>query len=204
MEPVFFLKHKSLVAPPPGTKVIKRQEYGQMSQANQILEQARQKAAQTIAQANEVYEARKQQGYEDGLEEGRMAHSEKIMDTALQSIAYLETTEKSVAGLVIQCLEKVIGEIDDDELILRIVRSGLVVARNENQVRVRVCEQDLPAVKNKLDTLLQAYPSIRVLDIMPDRRLKKGACIVESELGVVDAGIDTQIEAIRRAIAKRI
>jgi type III secretion protein L len=109
-----------------------------------------------------------------------------------------------VAGLVIQCLEKVIGEMDDQDLILRIVRSGLAVTRNEHRVMVRVCDAELEWVKDAVSRLLQSHPGINALDIVADSRLKKGACIIESELGVVDASLDTQLEALRRAIAKRI
>lgn len=203
MDSVFFLK-KQNVSLPAGKPILKADEYGQLIEANEILDQAHQKASETIAQAYEIYETNKKKGYEDGLEEGRLEHAEKIMDTAMQAIEFFESMENSTAGLVTKCLEKVIGEIDDDELILRIVKSGLAVARNEKRVVVRVCVDDLDAVKKSTSTLLQAYPGISLLDITADSRLTKGACLIESELGVVDSSLDTQLEAIKRAISKRI
>ena len=203
MDTMLFLK-KQGVTPPAGRSVLKENEYGQLIKANEILDQAHQKASEIIAQAYEIHEAMKKQGYEDGLEEGRLEHAEKIMDTAMKAIDYFESMEKSIAGLVTRCLEKVIGEIDDEELILRIVRSGLAIARNEKRVAVRVSVDDLEAVKDATSRLLQAYPGISVLDITADSRLSRGACLLESELGVVDASLNTQLEAIKRAIAKRI
>ena len=204
MDPVLFLKTTHVVAPPPGTKVIKKETYGLMVEANEILEQTRKKAAGIIAQAEEIYEAKKKQGYEDGMEEGRISHAEKIMDTAMKSVDYLGAMEKSIAGLVIQCLEKVVGEMADEELILRIVRSGLAVTRNEKKVHVRVSPGELAFVKDEVSNLLATHPGISVLNITPDGRLKKGDCLIESELGVVDASLDTQLTALRRAIARRI
>lgn len=203
MDPMLFLK-KQCATPPAGKRILKKDEYGQLIRANEILDKAEQKASETIAQALEIYEARKQQGYQNGLEEGRLEHAEKIMDTTMETIKYFESMEKSIAGLVTQCLERVIGEIDNEDLILRVVRSGLAVARNEKRVVVRVCEDDLQAVKDATSSLLQTYAGISILDITADSRLTKGACIIESELGVVDASIDTQLEAIKRAIDKRI
>lgn len=203
MDPMLFLK-KQRVTPPAGKSLLKAKDYGQLIKANEILDQAHQKASETIAQAYEIYGAKKKQGYEDGLEEGRLEHLEKIMDTSMKAIDYFESMEKSIAGLVTQCLEKVVGEMDDEELILRIVRSGLAIARNEQRVVVRVCPDELKAVQQATSRLLQAYPGINILDITADSRLTRGACLVESELGVVDASLDTQLEAIKRAIAKRI
>ncbi|MBI9092611.1 MAG: HrpE/YscL family type III secretion apparatus protein [Desulfobacterium sp.] len=203
MDPMLFLK-KQRVTPPAGKRLLKENEYGQLIKANDILEQAHQKASETVAQAYEIYEAKKKQGYEDGLEEGRLEYAEKIMDTTMKTIDYFGSMEKAIAGLVTQCLEKVVGEMDDKELILRIVKSGLAIARNEKRVVVRVCADDLKAIQDATSQLLQVYPGINVLDITADSRLTRGACLVESELGVVDASLDTQIEAIKRAIAKRI
>ena len=203
MDTMLFLKKQS-IAPPPGNRILKGEDYGRLIQAEEILDEARKKAQDTMAQALEIYEAKKKQGYEDGLEEGRMAHAEKIMDTAMEAINYFESMEKSIAGLVIQCLEKVLGEMGDEVLIHRVVKAGLAVARNEKKVVVRVAESDLAAVQKETASLLQSYPGIRVLDISADTRLSAGACIIESELGVVDASLETQLAAIKRAIARRI
>ncbi|MCG8566391.1 MAG: HrpE/YscL family type III secretion apparatus protein [Desulfobacterales bacterium] len=195
---------KQSLTPPAGQRILKQADYGRLIEADAILEEARKTASETLAQAMEIYEARKKQGYEDGLEEGRMQHAEKIMDTAMEAINYFESMEKSIAGLVTQCLEKVLGEMDQEELILRIVKNGLAVARNEKKVVVRVCDTDLKRVNDAVSTMLQTYPGISVLDISADARLTPGACIIESELGVVDASLDTQLTAIKRAIARRI
>lgn len=203
MDSMLFLKKQS-VMPPAGNRLIKADDYGQMIAANEILDAVHEKATETMAQAREIFESKKKQGYEDGLEEGRMEHLEKIMDTSMKAIDYFESMEKSIAALVTQCLEKILGEMDNDDLILRVVRSGLAIARNEQRVVVRVCPADLKAVQGANSILLQAYPGISVLDITEDPRLKRGACIVESELGVVDASLETQVAAVKRAIAKRI
>jgi type III secretion protein L len=200
---MLFLKEQR-VTPPAGKRLLKAGEYGQLIKANEILEQARQKASETIAQSCEIYEAKKKQGYEDGLEEGRLEYAEKIMDTTMKTIEYFGSMEKAIAGLVTQSLEKVVGEMDEAELILRIVKSGLAVARNEKRVLVRVCADDLKAVQDATSQLLQRYHGISILDITADARLTKGSCLIESELGVVDASLDTQLEAIKRAIEKRI
>ena len=203
MDSVFHLKKQNLSAPA-GKNFLKAEEYGQLLKANEILDAAHITASETIAQAHEIYEINKKKGYEDGLTEGRLEHAQKIMDTAIEAIEFFGTMENTIAKLVIECLEKVIEAIDKEELVLEIVKSGLAIARNEKRVVVRVCEDDLDAVQNSLSSLLQTYPGISFLDIAADSRLKRGACLIESELGVVDSSLETQLEAIKRAILKRI
>ncbi len=54
-------------------------------------------------------------------------------------------------------------------------------------------------LKAATDELLAAYPGIGYLDLVPDTRLHDDACIVETEIGIVEASIEGQIAALGRA-----
>ena len=203
MAPLFHITHDT-VGVSPGTKLVKAADYAAFVEAEKLLDRAKAEAERIMADALAVYEAQKARGYVDGKEESRLEHAQKIMETAVASIDYLSAMEKSVAGLVLKALEKIIGEMDDRELIFRVVKTGLSVARNEQKVQVKVCPDDLKAVRTRLDDLLATYAGIGFLDVAADARLKKGDCLIESELGIVDAGIDTQLKAVKKAILKRI
>jgi len=57
-------------------------------------------------------------------------------------------------------------------------------------------------LKSATDELLAAYPGIGYLDLVPDSRLRGDACIVETEIGIVEASMEGQIAALGRAFAK--
>ena len=40
--------------------------------------------------------------------------------------------------------------------------------------------------------------------MVADRRLSAGGCILETEIGVVDASIEVQLKALERSLAKRL
>ena len=42
------------------------------------------------------------------------------------------------------------------------------------------------------------------LDVVPDARLERGSCLLESELGVVDASLETQLKALENALRSKI
>ena len=42
------------------------------------------------------------------------------------------------------------------------------------------------------------------LDVVSDARLERGACLLESELGVVDASLETQLKALENALRAKI
>ncbi|WP_461211047.1 HrpE/YscL family type III secretion apparatus protein [Desulfocurvus sp. DL9XJH121] len=203
MGAMFQLK-KQAFEPAPGTKVIKAEDFARMVEANDLLEEARKLHEKMVAEAHEIYESQKSRGYEEGLEEGRMEHAAKVFEVASKSLDFFEKLEKSVVRIVSDSLEKVLGELDQDELILRVVKSGLAIARNERRVVVRVCPEQHETVEAATSELLRHFAAIRLLDVVADPRLKMGDCLVESEMGVVDAGLDTQMAALKRVMENRI
>ena len=202
MDPMFLINRENITLPP-GKKIVKAHEAATLVAAENLLSQAQQEAGKIIAHARATYEAQEQKGYEDGLEKGKSELVEKIMDTTLATVDYLNSIEKTVADLVIKGIEKIIGQMDEEELVYKMVKSGIAVARNERKVVVKVSSQDLGIVQSRLDDMLSNYAGIGVLDVVEDRRMKKGDCIIESELGIVDASLTTQLAAIKRAVEKR-
>ena len=75
------------IQPAAGTKIIKSAELGQLFEASALLDAARQKAADMERAALEAYEEKKREGYADGLEEGKLEHAEKMMETIISSLS---------------------------------------------------------------------------------------------------------------------
>lgn len=139
------------------------------------------------------------------MEEGRLEHAEKVMETVLSSVEYIEGIEATLVNVVAVAVRKVIGEIDENERIVRIVRNALVTVRNQQHVTIRVAPADEKAVRAELASMLASVPGgTSFLDVVPDARLERGACLLESELGVVDASLETQLKALENALRSKI
>jgi len=204
MGTVFRLTGDSVI-PAAGARLIRAADYARLVEARDLLAAAHERADAIRVEAEAAYEERKREGYEDGLMEGRMEQAEKMMETAMQAVEYLEHIEESLVGVVMSALRKIIGELDDRERIVRVVRSALVSVRSQQRVLIRVCPSDEPAVREALAAMISSAPGgVSFLDVSADPRMKPGDCILESELGVVDAGLETQIRAIENALAGRI
>ncbi|MBG3877543.1 HrpE/YscL family type III secretion apparatus protein, partial [Desulfovibrio oxamicus] len=77
--------------------------------------------------------------------------------------------------------------------------------RSQQRVVVRVAPADERAVTEALGAMLQSAPgSASFLDVVADPRLERGACLLESELGVVDASLETQLKALENAFHAKI
>ncbi|GAB1409632.1 HrpE/YscL family type III secretion apparatus protein [Desulfovibrionales bacterium] len=193
------------VMPKPGQRVLKEKDLMLLHQAQSILDQAQNQARQILDDAKAEYEQQRKQGYEDGKNEGKLEHAEKIMETVLSSVEFIENIEATLVHVVGQAIRKIIGELDDTDRIVRVVRTALTTVRNQQHVTIRVAPADAEAVSTALAGFLTSSPGGKsFLDLVPDARLDRGACLLESELGVVDASLETQLKALENAFQSKI
>lgn len=192
------------IQPAAGTKIIKSSELGPLFEANALLDVAREKAAEMEKAALEAYEEKRQEGYRDGLEEGKLEHSEKMLETILTSVEFIENIEHTLVNVVTQAIRKIIGEMDDRERIVAIVRNALNVVRGQQKVTVRVAPVDEEAVLKAMAAMTSTSSGNAFLTVVADARLEKDSCILESELGVVDASLSTQLKALEHAFQSKI
>ena len=203
MGTLFRLNNDS-IQPAAGTKLIKSSELGQLLEANALLDAAREKAADMERAALEAYEEKRQEGYQDGLEEGKLEHAEKMMETIISSVEFIEGIEGTLVNVVNQSIRKIIGDMGDKERIVAIVRNALNVVRGQQKVTVRVAPADEAAVLEAMAGMTASSSASSFMTVIADARLERDSCIIESELGVVDASLSTQLKALENAFKSKI
>ena len=191
------------IAASPDTRLIKASAWANYCTAEELVEQAHAHAQDMRRKAEEAFEAEKLRGYEQGVLEGRQEHAEQIMDTVLKSIDYIEGLEKGISTLVGEALRRILGSMPPEELMGKVVRQSLALVRGQKQVVLRVSPLDEEAIKARLADILREYSSISFVDVQADGRLARGACVLESDMGIIDAGVETQIQAIVNTLEKK-
>ncbi len=192
------------LTPKPGQTLIKAGEAAVFFEARDLIRAWEERAAQLDQAAEEERERRFQQGYEDGLAAGRLEYTEKIMEAVIQSVEYIEGLETTLVKVVGEAVRRIVGEMDDDERIVRLVRQALGAVRGEKRVLVRVAPRDEKAVRLDLAALLGRNAGSGFLELVPDPRLQPGECLLESELGVVEASLETQLRNLETALLNRV
>ncbi|WP_417796429.1 HrpE/YscL family type III secretion apparatus protein [Terasakiella pusilla] len=185
-------------------KILKTSDYATLLEANAVLDAAKAEAEQIRKEAESLYESEKQRGYEDGLFEAKMEMTEQMITTVEQTVEYLASVEQDIVNIVTEALEKVVTGIDAHDLIVKVVRNALQVVRSEKKVSVRVAPQNVEVLNDKLNEILALYPAILELQVQPDSRLNDQGCIIESPIGIVDASLDGQLDALKMAFQKAI
>jgi type III secretion protein L len=189
---------------PVDRKIIKASQYDAAAEAERILAEAHSCAESTRQEAGQEYERQKQQGYADGMQQAQAAAAEQMTTVVAESAVYFSAVERRVVEVVRKAFQKVIGEMDDHELLARAVRHALSWARSQSRVTLRVCPAQAIQLKSRVEEIRRGFPAIDILDVVADDRLKALDCVLETDVGAVNAGIDVQLAAIEAAMTNAI
>lgn len=101
-------------------------------------------------------------------------------------------TERAIVLLAVAIARKIVGEelAAKPEHVRALVREALDRVRRAERVRVRVHPDDASVVRDL------------GVEIVEDATIERGGCIVESELGDIDARLAVRLDALARALAK--
>ncbi len=186
-------------------RLVKAADVATARQAEEIVEAARAEARRIVEEAKAAYEAEKKRGYDEGIAQGKMEIAMQKLDLVDASVAFMEATESKMAGIVMKALRKCVVEIGDEELVVQIVKKLMAaVIRTQRLVTLKVPPDKVEVVKARVNELRATYPTVDSIDVVEDARLKGTAAVLETEAGVADASIDTQLSAIEKSIRRNL
>jgi len=171
-------------------------------EAHTILDEARAEAERIRAEAHRDAERLRQQAVAEGRERGLQAVTELLAGARLAAARVQQAAEADLRALAVRIAEKIL----DRELALRpdavvdIAVAALRFAGEPREISMRVHPDDLAAIERGKPRLVERCLAAQAVAFRPDPAIGRGGCVIETELGVVDARLSTQLEAIERAL----
>ena len=186
-------------------RLVKATDVATARTAAEIIAAAEADAERIRADAKVEFEIEKKRGYDKGLKDGKMEIAMLKLDQVDSSVAFMEGVEQKMADVVMTALRSFVAEIGDKELVVQIVRKTMnAVIRTQRHVVLKVAPELVEAVRGRIAELRIAYPTVESFDVVEDPRLKGAACVLETEAGVADASVETQLAAIEKSIKKHL
>ena len=149
-----------------------------------------------------------EQGFRKGYDEARKK-TEKIIDEAINIRQNLEKrkesiykdAEEDIVELILSISKKIIGdEIQQNKnAIISQIKLALEKCTYKSKVTVKVSSEDYPNVLVNKGVIESLVEGISELEILEDKFLKKGDCIIDTPSGEVNSSIELQIEQLQRA-----
>lgn len=178
-------------------------------EAEGILEKARTEQENILQQAkDEGYEKGYSEGYQQGELKGYEEEKGYIQEAKdLKQQAYSEREdlakelEESIIDLSIKAIEKVIDkELEKDhELLLNLIENGLKKSTYTETLVIRVAQEDFDLVDVNKNKIYMMTEGIDEIQIKVDHSFKKNEIVIETQSGIINASLKTQIEQIHKA-----
>ncbi|MHB2018836.1 MAG: FliH/SctL family protein [Candidatus Xenobia bacterium] len=190
-----------------------------MQQRDELLKRAKQAIEAEMEATNnrcqEAFMKAQEDGFERGKAEGAKAGMEEfrgLMNEAKSMMTQLlnarEEIFKSATGeiarLALRVAEKVIGHAAnvDEEIVLHTIKQALERVKARETITVRVNPVDVEFVRMNKDQFERMVEGLKSFDVTGDPKVDRGGCIIETNLGNVDARIQTQMMVITQAFAE--
>ncbi|HKV68773.1 MAG TPA: FliH/SctL family protein, partial [Gaiellales bacterium] len=139
-------------------------------------------------------------GHQEGLERG-MAEARMRVEQALEAVAaaeralaemhdrYVADAEAAAVDLAFQIAEKVIGTTiaTDREAVLGVVSGALLRTTDRDHLVLEVNPGDFELVRDSAAALAARLGGINRMEVVSERRVEAGGCVVRTEAGEIDA-----------------
>ncbi len=177
------------------------------ARADALLTEAEAEAERVRAQAQHEYETASERGYEAGRERGLAEWYERCARSAAGQRRVQSLLRERIVELVVDATEQIVRNVDVSALFARSAEVVERLVEGSTYLRVRVHPDDEPAAVGEFDRLAAIWRERGhgvAVSVMPDRAVARGACLCESDLGTVDASLDTQLAALRSAVMRAV
>ncbi|MEN8189987.1 MAG: FliH/SctL family protein [Thermodesulfobacteriota bacterium] len=134
-------------------------------------------------------------------------HTAQTMLSACKQLDSLKETIllnslEEMRNLVFLIAEKIIrtAVTVEDETITATLEHAIRLAVKSEEFHVRINPEDLDIINESKKKIIDQVSGLETLVLKPDATIERGGCLLESTNCMVDATIDSQIEAIREEI----
>lgn len=181
-----------------------------------IIEDANNEAKRIIEESYETIEKLKKQeiknayeyGFGKGYEEARsetkaiIEEAKNIRDSLESRKNYLlKEAEDEVVQIILNISRKVIGDElqQNRDIIISQIKLALEKCTYKNKVTIKVSSEDYPNVLVNKGVIESLVEGISEIEIIEDKFLSKGDCIVDTPAGEVNSSIELQLKQLEDA-----
>lgn len=143
-----------------------------------------------------AYQRERARGHTEGLNAGAEEMARLIARAVSEVARRKAVLEQELPQLVIEILSDLLGAFDPGELLVRAVRHAIERKYSGAEVCLHVCPTQVDMLAREFAGCdgREGRPRVR---IDPDPTLSPQQCVLWSEYGNVDLGLDAQMRALR-------
>lgn len=181
--------------------------------AEQMIAEAQQHADDILAAAAEeaerikaeAHEAGQSSGYADGqkaaqeeLAKGKAELEQLRSSLQTEHDEALKELEPQLLAVILQVFERVFGiQMEDKkEILTHLVTNTILGVEGAREFRIRAGAEDAPFLNEQMPLIREKVGSDISIEVIGDQTLSKGQCMIETDSGIFDCSIDTELVSL--------
>jgi len=183
----------------PDKKIIKAKDYATYLESKDIIRASEEQARQQEEHATNALSGMIKEALSNANQQVQEEKTAQMIATVAASLHHLQKMETQLVGLVMQCVRKIINDYGDEALVVESVKQGLRQIGHSQQIQIRLHPDLVPSLQERLPELTD---KLEFINIRPDPQLNKEDCIMESDIGIINANVEQQLTTIEKAIQR--
>jgi flagellar biosynthesis/type III secretory pathway protein FliH len=180
---------------------IPRRAWAETSDLSRMLQEAKAILAEAHEAAQSIREEAYAAGHAEGVAQAQALSARHLVDAQRVALEFVEASQQRIVALAFGILARVAPRFDQSELVAALLLQALNAATKEQPLRVYVAPEALDATSAVLAQWQREHVLPEAPRVIEDPGLEPFGCIVESDLGRIDAGLGTQLAAMHDALA---
>ena len=183
------------------------------AEAERIIAEAQEQADQLLSDAEEKAQALKSNAVEEGRQEGYKAGQIEALNDYSEKEKALYDREEALKNEYIRKEAEMESELldtildvfsrffsvefsDKKEILQKLIENALSGIENSKEFLIHVSSSQLSSINEKKDYLKEKVGGSASIDIIEDPTLSEGGCLIETDGGVFDCSVDTELESL--------
>lgn len=158
----------------------------------------------------------KANAWEDGYSRGKNAAEENMQEdvdailisanrvlteASIKAREIFQNNQEGIINLSFVIAKKIIKKhVSDKEVLFGNLLEAMKKVQSTKELKIFINWDQLNYSKELKERLKNSFQGIEVIDIIEDRTVEPGGCIIETKLGKIDATIENQLEIVFNAL----
>lgn len=161
--------------------------------------------AEAEKRSREALEKGRAEGHAEA--EAKLAARAKVFEELIASLSdgreeLMRKAESTVVDLALAIARRFVDVAADSgkEVIKQSIKSAVRLVTEKDKLVLRVNPDDLEEVRRHQDDIIFIGDGIGKLDVRPDKQVRRGGCVIETDAGNIDARLDTRMAEIEKSL----
>jgi flagellar biosynthesis/type III secretory pathway protein FliH len=182
-----------------GTR-IPRRAWSEVTDLARVLHEASTVLTEAQETAKSIRERAFAQGYAEGSAQAKAATARYLLEAQHAAQEFVVASQQRIVALSLGILARIAPRLGQSELVSAMVLEALNAVTAEQSLRVYVAPEAVAATEAVLAEWQREHARIDAPRVTADPNLEAFGCVVESELGRIEAGLTAQLAAVRDAL----